>query len=146
MFSKACEYAIRAVIFIVAHGSNGKKVGIKDLCHKIGAPEHFTAKIMQTITRHGIVQSTKGPNGGFYIEEGAASIRLIDIVNAIDGDKIFTGCGLGLKQCSEINPCPIHHQFKSIRTDLQKMLEETKVEELTADLKQGLVFLNSHIL
>jgi DNA-binding IscR family transcriptional regulator len=53
---------------------------------------------------------------------------------------------LGLKQCSEINPCPIHHQFKSIRTDLQKMLEETKVEELTADLKQGLVFLNSHIL
>lgn len=142
MFSKACEYGIRAVIFIVAKGQNGQRVSIKDICKKIGAPEHFTAKILQTITRKGIVQSVKGPNGGFYIEEGAPDIRLIDVVQAIDGNKLFTGCGLGLKQCSEEAPCPIHDQFKYIRNDLQRMLEKTTVKDLTEDLEKGLVFLD----
>lgn len=140
MFSKACEYGIRAVIFIVARGRDGKKVGIKDICQEIEAPEHFTAKILQNLSRLELINSMKGPNGGFYIREGR-DIRLIEIVRAIDGDKLFTGCGLGISKCSEHKPCPIHFEFKQIRDNLKKMLETTTVHEVTEDLNKGRVFL-----
>lgn len=140
MFSKACEYGIRAVIFIVSKSKNGGKVGIKDICKEIGAPEHFTAKILQNLSRMGMISSTKGPNGGFYIPEGK-DITLMEIVQVIDGNRLFTGCGLGITECSEIKPCPIHSDFKEIRDALQHMLETTSVSKLTESLDKGLVFL-----
>lgn len=140
MFSKACEYGIRAVIIIEAHSKNGKKIGIKDICKGINAPEHFTAKILQNLSKLDIISSTKGPNGGFYIEEGK-DIKLMEIVLAIDGNKIITGCGLGIKECSELKPCPIHADFKKIRESLQQVLEKTSVKQVTEDIEKGRAFL-----
>lgn len=141
MFSKACEYGIRAFIFIVAKSQSGQKVGIREICKDIGVPEHFTAKILQNLSRMELIRSIKGPHGGFYVEEDAQPILLIDVVKAIDGNKLFTGCGLGLKECSEKKPCPIHYEFKEIRDSLQEMLENTSIQDLTKDLEKGLVFL-----
>ncbi|GAA0189169.1 Rrf2 family transcriptional regulator [Fulvivirga kasyanovii] len=141
MFSKACEYGIRATIYIASRSRQGERAGIKDICKEIGAPEHFTAKILQNLSRMKIISSVKGPNGGFYLDEGAKNIKLIDVVRAIDGDKLFTGCGLGIKECSETKPCPIHNEFKAIRNSLQQMLERTSLTDLTKDLEKGLVFL-----
>jgi DNA-binding IscR family transcriptional regulator len=66
---------------------------------------------------------------------------LADIVKAVDGDKIFQGCGLGLKQCSEALPCPIHHEFKRMRKQLFQMLERAKVGTFTSTLENSLAFL-----
>ncbi|MCH5714809.1 RrF2 family transcriptional regulator [Niabella hibiscisoli] len=112
MFSKTCEHAIRAMIFIAQKSREGERVGIKDIAKSIEAPEHFIAKILQDLSRKNLVLSAKGPNGGFYHDQQSAQCTLADIVKTIDGDKIFSGCGLGLKQCSESHPCPIHHEFK----------------------------------
>lgn len=144
MFTKACEYGIRAMIYLTAASKEDEKMSIKGICNEIGAPEHFTAKILQDLSRKGLVSSLKGPSGGFFMEEHQRNISLLEIVEAIDGNSLFTGCGLGLKQCSEIHPCPIHHRFKNIRDSLQKMLAETTVNQLTEDLDKGLVFLRKN--
>lgn len=68
-------------------------------------------------------------------------IKLQQIVSAIDGDAIYVGCGLGLKECSEKHPCPVHDKFKAIREELRKMLESTNIYELTQGLSEGLTFL-----
>lgn len=141
MFSKACEYGIRAMIYIASKSRSGERAGIKDICKEIGAPEHFTAKILQNLSRMNIISSVKGPNGGFYLDGSEKDVKLIDVVKAIDGDKLFTGCGLGIKECSETKPCPIHYEFKKVRDSLQLMLENTSINDLTADLEKGLVFL-----
>ena len=140
MFSKACEYGVRAVILIVSKSQNGQRTGLREICREIAAPEHFTAKILQNLSRMGIIYSAKGPNGGFYVEKNC-DIKLIDIVQAIDGDKIFTGCGLGIRACSETKPCPIHSEFKKVRESLKQLLENTSVKKITSDLENGLVFL-----
>src|SRR5680860_1548563 len=101
-----------------------------------------TAKILQALARQGIISSAKGPNGGFYIEKEQEKLTLLELVEVIDGDQIFEGCGLGLKICSEVNPCPIHNQFKSIRDQLKAMLWTTSIKDLAAVLKKGTVFLN----
>ncbi|WP_143960924.1 RrF2 family transcriptional regulator [Litoribacter populi] len=141
MFSKAAEYGIRAVIYIWGQSNKGLKMGVKDICKEIDAPEFFTAKVLQSLARLNIISSAKGPNGGFYIDEEQEEIKLIDLVVAIDGDGIFKGCALGLKQCSETNPCPIHKDFKAIRDDLTQLLQTRSIRELAEDVENGLATL-----
>ena len=142
MFSKACEYAIRATIHIAVQSTQGKRVSLKDIAKAIDSPEAFTAKIMQQLSRDAIIDSIKGPSGGFTIDkENMSKIKLSQIVSAIDGDSIFNGCGLGLKKCSENHPCPVHDKFKAIREALKDMLENTSVYELSIGLTSGLTFL-----
>jgi len=141
MFSKTCEYAIRAMIFIAQKSKDGSKVGIKEIAKGIDSPEHFIAKILQELGRKGLLQSMKGPTGGFYLEKEDLSRTLAEIVKVIDGDKLFTGCGLGLKQCSETHPCPIHHEFKKVRKGIQNVLEKAKLGEFTDELEKNLTFL-----
>jgi len=137
MFSKTCEYAIRATVYIASETTSSNRVGIDDICSHIEAPKHFTAKILQTLSRKNIISSQKGVHGGFYIDSFQRGKTLKEVIVAIDGDQLFTGCGLGLKQCSEEKPCPMHHQFKLIRNDLNKMMQETTIEMLAVRLKNG---------
>ena len=141
MFSKACEYAIRAMLFIAQKSENGGNIGIKEISKGIDAPEHFLAKILQDLSRKDIVQSIKGPNGGFYLTDSARKTTLAEIVKAVDGDNLFTGCGLGLKICSEKNPCPLHDEFKIIRKKIYYMLESATVAEFNLELMKGVRYL-----
>jgi len=142
MFSKTCEYGIRAAIFIASESYKDNRTGLKEIAKKIDSPEAFTAKILQILSKDNIIHSIKGVGGGFEIpKETLSQIKLIQIVSAIDGDRVFTGCGLGLSQCSEDHPCPVHDKFKAIRNELAFMLENTNLEELAIGIKSGDTFL-----
>ena len=132
---------MRAVFFIAHRTAGGGRVGIKEIAAGIDSPEHFLAKILQDLSRRGIVQSAKGPTGGFYMDQQALKRPLSQVVEAIDGNGIFTGCGLGLQYCSEVNPCPIHHEFKTIRDQIHKMLLNTTIEDFNEDLNLGITAL-----
>lgn len=142
MFSKACEYAIRATIYIAEQSNLNKRVSLKDIAKAIASPEAFTAKILQQLSRDQIIDSVKGPSGGFSIDKKKLqTLKLSQIVEAIDGDHIYKGCGLGFKECSEKKPCPVHDKFKVVRNELRNMLENTSVKELSVNLGKGLSFL-----
>ncbi|MCB0770082.1 MAG: Rrf2 family transcriptional regulator [Flavobacteriales bacterium] len=142
MFSKACEYAIRAVVCIAGCGYEGRRMGLKEIAERTDSPEAFTAKILQKMSRAGLVLSMKGPGGGFEVTpELAKKVRLSDIVSAIDGDRIYTGCALGLSQCNSEKPCPLHDHFIAVREDLRTMLEGTTLQDLVDGLRSGSTFL-----
>lgn len=142
MFSKACQYGIKAAILIGGQSLNDKRISLKDIAKAINSPEAFTAKILQQLARNGIVDSAKGPAGGFEIEKKKMErINLSLIVSAIDGDAVYKECGLGLNGCSEKKPCPMHYKFKTIREELKTMLESTSVYELSARLNDGSAYL-----
>jgi Rrf2 family protein len=142
MFSKACEYAIRAVVYIAGCSADGQRSGLKEIAQRTGSPEAFTAKILQRLSHAGLIRSMKGPGGGFEVPpELAQKVRLSDIVSAIDGDTIFTGCALGLSQCDSEKPCPLHDHFLIVREDLRAMLEGTTMHDLVGDLRSGSTFL-----
>ena len=69
MFSKSCEYAIKAVIHLCMETHEGGRLSINDIAVAIDSPEPFTAKILQTLSKHKIISSAKGPGGGFYVEQ-----------------------------------------------------------------------------
>ena len=132
---------MRAVFFIAHKTADGGRVGIKEIATGIDSPEHFLAKILQDLSRRGVIQSVKGPNGGFYTDKTVLQRPVSDIVEAVDGNGIFIGCALGLKQCSEVNPCPLHHEFKAIRSQLHHLLTSTTIGEFNTDLISGVTAL-----
>lgn len=144
MFSKACEYGIKAAIFIALSSYKEQRVSLKEIAAEINSPAAFTAKILQALARNNIVDSVKGINGGFEIPKGNISkVKLAHIVKAIDGDQIYNGCGLGLEKCDAKHPCPVHDKFAYIRDNLKFMLETTNLEELALNIKSGISFLKT---
>ena len=142
MFSKACQYGIKASVYIALESSKGNRTNLKDIAHNIDTPEAFTAKILHQLAKSNILSSLKGPTGGFIIEDGKTkSIKLSDIVLAIDGDSIYKGCALGFDVCDAKRPCPMHNKFVGIRDDLRQMLERTSLFELAHELVEEHTFL-----
>ena len=141
MFSKSCEYAIKAMLFLAQKSTNENRIGVKEIARGIDAPEHFIAKILQDLSKKKLMNSVKGPNGGFYLDSLSLKTSIADIVVAIDGDSIYKNCIIGLKLCSEINPCPVHFEYKEIKKNLLKMLEKNTIGEFNQILNSGKYFL-----
>ena len=142
MFSKACEYGIRASIYIAQQSLLDRKVNLKEISEAIESPTAYTSKILQKLSRNIIINADKGPTGGFSMElKKIEKLNLCDIVSAIDGNSIYKSCGLGLKKCNEKMPCPVHNQFKLIREELKKMSDTTTIKSLALDFEKGLTFL-----
>ncbi|GAA4273088.1 Rrf2 family transcriptional regulator [Aquimarina gracilis] len=141
MFSKSCEYGLRAVIFIAQQTTKNNKVSLTTVSEEIDSPQAFTAKVLQQLTKNNIVKSIKGPYGGFVIEDHKMDTKLSEVVSVLDGDSIYTGCGLGLKQCDAKSPCPLHNKFVAIRNDLRNMLENNSLRSLAADMNADLAIL-----
>lgn len=133
---------MRAVFYVAQRSQEGHKVGIKEIAIHINSPEPFLAKILQRLSREGLIQSAKGPNGGFYFDIDSLNRPLADIVVAVEGNDVFTGCGLGLTYCSETNPCPLHEDFKKIRNQLSQMLRATTIGKFNMGLIKGQYTLN----
>ena len=143
MFSKSCEYGIKAMIFVAQKSKEEARVGVKDIAKGINAPAHFIAKILQELSRKNLVQSMKGPNGGFFLEKTDFQTSLADIVKAIDGDSIYDDCVLGLKACSQKNPCPVHDEYKEVKKNLISMLEKNTLRDFNDKLNSGNYFLKN---
>ena len=143
MFSKSCEYAIKAVLHICLNTRDGSRLGIKEIAEEIESPEPFTAKILQELARKGIVSSAKGPGGGFSIDPKAKPIPMMKVVEVIDGMGAFERCGLGLKECSEDHPCPIHKEFKSYSARLKNLLMQKTVQEMSKSLAEGRSYISN---
>lgn len=142
MFSKTCEYGIKASIYVAVQSQLDQKASLVNVADAIKSPAAYTSKILQLLSRNKIITSSKGPTGGFSMTNlQLETITLSTIVQVIDGDDIYLGCGLGLIKCNEQKPCPVHNQFKSIRDELKNMLETTTIKSLAEDLEKGLTFL-----
>lgn len=138
MFSKACEYGIKAVIYIATKSLKGERVKIGDIAKHTDSPEAFTAKVLGSLVKQGIVKSQTGPNGGFYIDQHQMeTIPVSEIVIAIDGRGLFQWCALGMHECNDKNPCPLHHKFVPIKNNLKQVLGSTTILELTIGIQKG---------
>jgi Rrf2 family transcriptional regulator, iron-sulfur cluster assembly transcription factor len=143
MFSKACEYSIKAVIFLATRPPENPRTRLQEIAEAIDSPVAFTAKLLQELVRRDVIWSIKGPNGGFELAGDGDEITLYQVVEAIDGKKLFESCALGLKGCSAKHPCPIHDKFVSVRDHLTDVVKSTTVREAASKVGTGESFLVS---
>ncbi len=130
VFSKETEYAIRSLVFIRTQNERGLWPGVAEIAQETGSPPFFTAKILNRLVRLGFIGSKKGRNGGFYFDPEKPDLLLKDCIVAIEGEGLFTGCGFGLKQCDEKNPCPLHDRYAAIRNSLNDLVSQETIGSL----------------
>lgn len=142
MFSKSCEYGIRAAIYVAKHSLKNEKVSLLEVAKHTDSPPAFMAKILQKLTRTEVLSSNKGPNGGFFItDDHLHSVSLLNIVLAMDGDGIFENCTLGLRRCDGQKPCPMHFSFVKIRDEMRETLQRATLKSLAEEVSDGITFL-----
>jgi Rrf2 family protein len=141
MLSLTCTIAIKAVIYLTSKFESGEKAGIREISDVIDASEHTVGKLLQTLVKEGVINSSKGPSGGFYIDAKQKHQAIINVVEAIDGKDVFRKCGLGLSKCSSAHPCPIHNDYKTIRDLFENLCRRKKMSDLCAPVNDGIAYL-----
>jgi Rrf2 family protein len=139
MLSNTSKYALRAVIYLAINTKEGERIGIKKISSDLDIPTPFLGKILQTLAKHKLLNSTKGPSGGFGLGRSADDILLMDIVEIVDGRDNFHKCAIGVKYCTEQeNPCALHTRYAKLRDDMKDIFESETIEDVTKDAKNNL--------
>jgi len=146
MLSKSTEYAIRALVFVQLRNWEQKRPGVGEIAKEIEAPEAYTAKILQILTKNKLVDSAKGRGGGFFFDENQSNLSLYDVMHVIEGDACLHKCGFGLKQCNEKNPCPLHEKYKIVRDGFFEIVKTETIKSLSEKINQGAAVLNRIII
>ncbi len=136
MLSKSCQYAIKALMYICLKSEEDQNARLQDICKALDSPPAFTSKILQQLVLADFISSKKGANGGFRITaEKCQSITLKAIITVIDGKPLTQGCFLGLSECSDEKPCPVHHIYYCIKGDLNQKLMDLPLKHILNDPK-----------
>ena len=135
IYSRSVEYAIRAFVHL-AQTPDGRYAMVKNIAEQEEIPAHFLAKILQQLARKGLLRSSKGPTGGFALRTDPGDIRLVAIVEALDGLAPYQRCAIGLSECTDETPCGIHDSWKNLRSRIMEYLGRNTIADLAKTLEQ----------
>jgi Rrf2 family protein len=138
-FSKSFGYALRGVLYVALMNDENRKIRIDEMANRLSVPRHFLGKIMNKVAKKGILDSTKGPKGGFSLNSATLQTPLISLIETMDGVEQFDSCLMRLKKCNENNPCPLHNLLHAERVGLRKIFSETKVGDLLKEDKPDFI-------
>ena len=127
MISATAEYALRAAVFLASRPS--KPATVQSIARATKVPAGYLAKVMQDLTAAGLVNSQRGPGGGFSLARPAPELTVLDIVNAVDPVQRIRKCPLG-NPAHATNLCPLHRRLD----DAMKLVEEALGGSTVAEL------------
>jgi len=141
MLSNSCRYGIRAVIYLASRNGIKNTIGIKEISGDLGLPTPFLAKILQQLAKHKILDSTKGPNGGFSLLKKPESITIFELIKIIDGEALFKDCIIHDGTCSDVKRskklCPVHKEYSEIRNDLIELFKNKTVAQVAKSSEES---------
>jgi Rrf2 family transcriptional regulator, iron-sulfur cluster assembly transcription factor len=136
IFSRQCEYALQAVLYMSAQPEK-RFTNIIEMSDRLGVPMPFLGKTLQLLVGAKILESQKGPKGGFKLAKLPDEIALFHVVDAIDGTDFMTSCVLGFPECSSKNSCPMHSEWGPLRDRIYQMLASKTVADISEEIKDS---------
>jgi len=135
IYSTACEYAIRALIYLVEQQPD-RFVLLREIAQAEGIPYAFLGKIFQNLVRAGFLRSAKGLHGGYALVRPAEGITLYNIKEVIDGTADLERCVTGLDRCSDEMICPLHETWKPLRREIKHFLQTTSLADIAKAMRK----------
>lgn len=136
LLSKSCEYGLRAMLYLTALDDDDF-VPIGRISDALGISFHFLTKTFQKLSDAGLLVSQRGPSGGVRLRRPAERIYPRDVLVAIDGTDLFTECVLGLPECGNEKPCPLHDRWAMERARLESLFGSMSLAELSEGFRRG---------
>lgn len=136
LISRTSQYAIQSLIYIATQPP-GEPILSREAAERLQVPAAYLAKIMQVLSRGGLVTSFRGRLGGFCLREDPEKIDLMRVLQITEGPDFTKDCVLGLKVCSEETACPMHQKWKPIKEEIIEMLKQQTLATLSDAVKTG---------
>ena len=130
IFSKSFGYAVRGLLYIAASNEKKPKVNLEEIAEQLALPRHFLGKVMKKLAKENIINSTKGPHGGFFINEDTLNTPLVKLIEITSEVNQTDSCVLRFRKCNSNNPCPLHYQVETMKNQWRRLVADTTVGDL----------------
>lgn len=135
LFSKACEYGIRAMLYLASQEGE-QPVRVREIAQTLKIPIPFLSKIVHSLSRNHLIHSQKGPGGGVTLAKPPSDVTMLQVVEVIDGLELFQACALGIPHCSDDFPCPLHEKWGGLRSEIHDMLANRTLDQVIDQLQE----------
>lgn len=127
--SQTTGYAIRALCLLAPPG--GQPRLLRDIAKAAEVPYAYLAKRMPDLANAGLVATKRGLRGGITLTREPDKISLLEVSEAVEARQWLGRCLLGLETCSDERSCPMHQFWKKTRFDIEKLLRETTLADVS---------------
>lgn len=139
VFSKSFGYAVRSVLFLAVRQQGRSYIQAEEISRELGIPKHFLSKVLKSLAKTGIINSSKGPFGGFSLNERSLETTLMTLVPVTKALPNLHTCALRVIPCDGSRPCPMHQQADAIRKEIIRVLSETTIRQLQTNPKEEML-------
>ena len=130
MFSQTVEYALRAFLYIARQSP--ETVRLREVAEASNAPPRYLAKLLADIARAGLLDSTRGPNGGYRLAKRERAATLADIASVFEPVEPRR-CLLGHGICGQNPHCTVHERWAPIAGSIDQFFDTTTAQDLVRD-------------
>ncbi len=129
MLSGTAQYALRAVLYL-AEQTSETPTPAADIAANLEIPDNYLSKILHQLSRAGILDSTRGKNGGFQLAIPPEKLTLLEVIGPFDRIEKSPTCLLGRPECSDVEPCRAHRRWKAIALEVTEFFRSTTAADL----------------
>lgn len=127
LFSTATGYALQT---LAALPEDGSYYLARSMAKQLNLPGPYLAKILQNLVQAGILESVRGPKGGFRLAKPAQAMTVGEVVEALEGNGALHGCVMGFSNCGTDNPCPLHPAWGEVKAQLASSMTQISIQDL----------------
>ncbi len=127
LFTVASGYALQALAHMPEDGSF---MMAKDLSGQLSLPPPYLAKILQRLARAEILESVRGPKGGFRLARPSHHITVGEVLIAVEGEGVMSACIMGFPACDCDNPCPMHEAWSAVKAQVESTMTSNTLRDL----------------
>ena len=126
MINATAEYALRTVVFLASSGPG--TIGREEIAAATQVPTNYLVKVMKTLDQAGIIQSQRGPGGGYRLIRDAEELTVYEVVAAVSALPRIEACPLGIAE--HINLCPLHARLDAVAALTEAAFRQTRIAEM----------------
>ena len=135
--TRAADYAVRVMIHLTGH-PEGVRATRYELAANVGVPEHFLSKILQSLSRSGLINSYRGAAGGYVLARPAETITLLEVIEAMEGPIVLNVCLVAGPSCDRKSWCSVHRVWSEAQSALTGVLRGATLAQLAAEAAENL--------
>ena len=133
--TKKADYALMALKYLAeqpgnSSGPDANAQSARDIAQAYHIPPPLLAKILQTLTKSGILVSHAGTNGGYALARAAKEITAFEVIRAIDGPLFITSCITIHGTCDLTNTCTIKEPLRKVNDSIKDLLSGISIGDL----------------
>lgn len=132
LYRRSTQLALQTTL-LLAREPEGAVRRVCDLATELGVTSAYLTKVLQSLSRTGLVQSLRGPGGGVQLTQLPEDISLWDVLSAVEPVDSMERCFLGLGRCSDSRPCPLHEAWAPLRNCILRTLQTRTLGEFARE-------------